>query len=317
MGQTEAWVGRDIDPLVNHFSLSPKAVEELRDIAENFADFDVENKARESAGSLLGKLTETQLTMDKARAELDSGLGFAVVDGIPVEGMDEVQCRVLAWALFSCIGRVVDQKVTGSRVYDVQDKGVSLEYGVRRSITNLNQEFHTDAGWLDMPPELIGLFCRRPAEEGGLNQLLSLRTVHERLGKEAPDHLKRLYAPFWWDRQSEHAPEESKASSQPVFYEANGRLNVRYYDDYIRKGQELAGVALDDEGAEALAAMRAVCEDPNMQIEFGLNCGQYLLVNNREVAHSRSAFSGLNGQRSQRHYFRLWSRQEGTLRLDG
>ena len=34
-------------------------------------------------------------------------------------------------------------------LYDVRDTGRTLEYGVRRSITNLDLTFHTDGPWLD------------------------------------------------------------------------------------------------------------------------------------------------------------------------
>ena len=106
-------------------------------------------------------------------------------------------------------------------------------------------------------------------------------------------------------------------SSQPVFYEEDGKVNARYYDDYIRNGQRLANETLDAAGEQALATFRTVVEREERRIEFGLEPGQFLLVNNREVAHSRSAFSGLEGRRSQRHYFRLWSRRKGAATLDG
>jgi len=224
---------------------------------------------------------------------------------------------VVAWALFSCLGRVVDQKLSGTKVYDVQDKAVAFGYGVRRSITNLEQELHTDAAWLAAPPEIIGLFCRIPAEQGGLNRLVSLAGAHDILATQSPAALARLYRPFWWDRQAEHGPAEPKASAQPIYYRDRGQLNARYYDDYIRNGQRLAGEALDPEGESALAAMRAVLERSQRSVELGLEPGQYLLVNNRELAHSRSAFSGPGGRRSARHYLRLWSRRGGSTRLEG
>src|SRR3989442_15465523 len=34
-----------------------------------------------------------------------------------------------------------------------------------RSVTNLDLVFHTDAAWLDLPPELVGLYCINPARE--------------------------------------------------------------------------------------------------------------------------------------------------------
>jgi len=40
----------------------------------------------------------------------------------------------------------------------VRDTGRTLEYGVRRSVTNLDLTFHTDGPWLDVPPHFVGLY---------------------------------------------------------------------------------------------------------------------------------------------------------------
>ncbi len=85
------------------------------------------------------------------------------------------------------LGPVVSQKWDGSRVYDVKDSGKELGYGVRRSVTNLEQPFHTDGGWLWKTPALVGLFCLESAEEGGLSRFVSLVTAHERLRERDPD----------------------------------------------------------------------------------------------------------------------------------
>ena len=56
-----------------------------------------------------------------------------------------------------------------------------------------------------MPPSAIGLFCLQFAQQGGLSRVVSLCTVHNELRRCHPDLLARLYRPFWWDRQAEHA----------------------------------------------------------------------------------------------------------------
>ena len=315
--QTTPWLARDLNVDDWLIRIPGEVIEELVCFAEQHDALDFHSQGEVGAEAGLAGLVRTRQVLAEARDRLERGHGFVVLDHVPVNTLTEYQCRVVAWALFSCMGRVVDQKVSGTKVYDVQDKGVELEYGVRRSITNLDQEFHTDAGWLDAPPEMIGLFCRAPAEIGGLNQLMSLVGAHESMREEHPEQLKRLYQPFYWDRQAEHAPDESKMSAQPVFYEEDGKVNARYYDDYIRNGQGLADEPLDSAGEEALATFRSVVGRKERMIEFGLQAGQFLLVNNREVAHSRSEFSGPEGRRSQHHYFRLWSRRKGATTLDG
>src|SRR5262249_15730382 len=134
--------------------------------------------------------------------------------------------------------------------------------GVRRSVTNLGQDFHTDGGWLWMPPAYVGLFCLSPAHQGGLSRFVSLCTVHNELRRHCPDLLARLYQPFWWYRQAEHAPDDVRVSRHPVYQYDGHALIARYYEDYVFKGYRVAGRELDTAGTAALAAMRTVIDAP-------------------------------------------------------
>jgi hypothetical protein len=170
-----------------------------------------------------------------------------VVDRFPVERYDLDGNRAIGWLLAALLGQVVAQKANGARLYDVRDTGQALGYGVRRSVTNLDQPFHTDGGWLWKAPAFVGLFCLESALEGGLSRFVSLVTAHNILRRTRPDLLARLYRPFAWDRQGEHAAEAPRVSRQPVF-EYDGTLAARYYEDYIVNGYRLAGAELDAEG---------------------------------------------------------------------
>ncbi|MCH9673711.1 MAG: TauD/TfdA family dioxygenase, partial [Gammaproteobacteria bacterium] len=244
---------------------------------------------------------------------LNEGVGFAVLDGVPVESVEEPRVRDYVWTLFSLIGRIVDQKHTGTRIYDVRDTGKKAGYGVRRSITNDAQEFHTDGGWLARPPECIGLFCVHPAWSGGVNRVRSLVQAHNDMLEQTPELLHRLYRDFYWDRQAEHAPDEPKASSQPVFYiDGSGGVQARHYSDYVSKGHALANATLDREGEEALAALVAHMERDEEWIEFTLKSGQFLVMKNRRLAHARTAFEPTPAGEQGRHLYRLWCRDEGA-----
>jgi Taurine catabolism dioxygenase TauD, TfdA family len=251
--------------------------------------------------------------MAQMRAKLIEGPGFAVLDRVPVERYRCQEGQAIGWVLANLMGQVVAQKRDGTRLYDVRDTGKAIAHGVRRSVTNLEQEFHTDGGWLPLPPTFIGLYCLRPAAEGGMSRCASLVTVHDAL-RDRPHLLDRLHAPFWWDRQAEHAPDDVTYSRAPVYWQAGERVFARYYDDYVRKGYALAGEPLDKLGAQALEAMREIIEADENWIEFHLEKGQFLYVNNRQIAHSRTAFRD-DGAR--RHLMRFWNRDEGTPDLEG
>ena len=254
--------------------------------------------------------------MASVRAKLETDTGLAVVDRFPVERYSHAENLAIGWLLAAMLGQVVAQKANGTRLYDVKDSGQALGYGVRRSVTNLGQPFHTDGGWLWKAPAFVGLFCLESAMEGGLSRFASLVTAHHELRRRRPDLLARLYQPFDWDRQGEHAPDAPRVSRQPVFEYERGTLASRYYEDYMRNGSKLAGAELDDEGVRALEAMREIVDDPASWVEFRIEKGQLQYLNNRQFAHSRTAFTDA-GPGQGRHMLRLWNRDEGTWHLEG
>ena len=254
--------------------------------------------------------------MASVRAKLETDTGLAVVDRFPVERYSHAENLAIGWLLAAMLGQVVAQKANGTRLYDVKDSGQALGYGVRRSVTNLGQPFHTDGGWLWKAPAFVGLFCLESAMEGGLSRFVSLVTAHHELRRRRPDLLARLYQPFHWDRQGEHAPDAPRVSRQPVFEYEGGTLASRYYEDYIRNGSKLAGAELDDEGLQALEAIREIVDDPVNWVEFRIEKGQLQYLNNRQFAHSRTAFQDA-GPGQGRHMLRLWNRDEGTWHLEG
>jgi alpha-ketoglutarate-dependent taurine dioxygenase len=254
--------------------------------------------------------------MASVRAKLETDTGLAVVDRFPVERYSQAENLAIGWLLAAMLGQVVAQKANGMRLYDVKDSGQALGYGVRRSVTNLGQPFHTDGGWLWKAPAFVGLFCLESAMEGGLSRFVSLVTAHHELRRRRPDLLARLYQPFHWDRQGEHAPDAPRVSRQPVFEYEGGTLASRYYEDYIRNGSKLAGAKLDDEGLRALEAVREIVDDPVNWVEFRIEKGQLQYLNNRQFAHSRTAFTD-PGPGQGRHMLRLWNRDEGTWHLEG
>jgi len=245
-------------------------------------------------------------------------IGLAVLDRVPVERYGTVENQAIGWLLARLLGPVVAQTWGGRRLYDVKDTGQKLGYGVRRSVTDLGQPFHTDAGWLWIPPEFVGLFCLESAPAGGISRFVSLVTAHNEMAARFPALVGRLYRPFCWDRQAEHGPDAPTFARRPVYErQADGTLMGRYYEDYVHNGHRLAGEPLDDEGREALLALRGIVDDPANWIEFRIERGQFQYINNRQFAHSRTAFQDAADGSRRRHMIRLWNRREGTIDLEG
>lgn len=296
--------------------VSPAALAELETIAEGLADY--RGTIEDLKPDPFDWPATTEMLVD-VKSRIEHGVGFAVLDRLPVERWSETASRGVAWLLNSRLAPPIMQKWKGHRVYDVKDTGARLAHGVRRSTTNLAQELHTDGSFLGMTPELMGLSCLRQAATGGNSRVVSLATVHNDLRDRQPEHLARLYRPFWWDRQKEHAPDEIPSSRLPIYWTDGRRLGARYYDDYIRNGQSLVQAALDEKGDAALAAMREVVEDPDNWIEFRLEPGQFEFVDNHLLAHSRTWFrdpEGTTNGRGGRLLLRFWLRNAGGIGLE-
>ena len=161
------------------------------------------------------EIPELSAAYRKAKHILDNGLGFAVIDKLPLDEFDIEQMVDIYWTLGQLMGQNVAQKWDGTMIYDVTDTGKKFGYGVRGSATNVELVFHTDNAFGVTVPDYVGLLCKYPAKEGGLSRFCSLYTVHERMEAKFPKELKRLYQPVHYDRQAEHKPGAEKTSFAP------------------------------------------------------------------------------------------------------
>ena len=303
-----AWRRETLTPRDWLVPMPPRCLEEL--------DAAVEEMRRNPLPTLLLGPDQFALSacaelMGRVRALLRDGIGLAVVSRIPVERYAAEENRALCWLLSQLLERPVAQAWNGAMLYDVRDTGRTLEYGVRRSITNLDLTFHTDGPWLDIPPHFVGLYCVNQAQEGGVSRFVSFGTVHNEIRRRHPRLLPRLYRPFPWDRQAEHAPGDAKAGAQPVFQYDGRALVGRFNERLIETGAELAGAPLDAEGRDALEVMREVVDSPDLRVEFTIERGQIQYLNNRAFAHSRTDFRDAPEPERKRHMIRVWTREEG------
>ena len=262
-------------------------------------------------------LAHCRQVMAGVRHTLEHGVGFAIVDRLPLERIERPEAVALFWLLSSLTGRPVAQKWDGTMVYDVRDTGRPPGNGVRPDLTNAEQSFHTDNSYNLCPPEHVGLLCLHPAMEGGVSRIVSLASVHNEMRRRRPDLLPRLYRPFYFDRQREHAPGDTMVTHHPVFANDAGRLLGRLSRYQVRNGQALAGVALDAAGEAALDELDRTMDHPDFGMDFHFEAGQMQFVDNRRIAHKRTGFRDWPEPERKRHLVRLWLRDRGRPFYNG
>jgi hypothetical protein len=260
--------------------------------------------------------------MQETRRILASGVGFAVVDRLPLDDVGRAEAVAIYWLLAAMVARPVAQKLDGTLIYDVLDTGAEAlpGSGVRPDKTSIEIKFHNDNAYNATPPDAIALFCLRTAKSGGLSRVASFHTLHNRLREAHPTELARLYRPFWFDRQREFHPGESPVFAAPVF-EAGDRVRARYSTHQIRGGyalrQSQGGAPIDNEGAAALAAMLDLFDDPDLSFDFALEPGQIEFADNRALGHARTEFEDHPEPGRRRHLVRLWLRDGGRRAYQG
>ena len=258
------------------------------------------------------KMPACQATMARVRDHLENGIGFAVVDRLPVDRLDSDISKKLYWLLMSMTGRPVAQAWSGTMVYDVLDTGKksTAGSGIRSSKTNGGQSYHCD-NTFNLPPDFVGLLCLQTAKKGGLSGLISLETVYNLLLEDFPNLLPRLYQPFYYDRQGEHAPADQRWSYKPVFEADGDRINAYFNPRRVEHGYEMRGIKMDDETREAIRALQEVSERSGLGKDFTFERGQIQIANNKRLAHRRTAFRDWPEPERRRHLVRMWLRDAG------
>ncbi|HET6602865.1 MAG TPA: TauD/TfdA family dioxygenase [Xanthomonadaceae bacterium] len=262
------------------------------------------------------RLARTRILMCRVRRVLESGVGFAVLDRLPVDSYDKEQLKAIYWLLSGLMSRPVAQSFRGTMLYDVHDTGRIKGPAVRADVTRQELAFHTDYGYNEAP-QFIGLAALRSARSGGRNSFASLYAAHNVLRREAPDLLARLYEPFCLNRYGEHAAGDPRFSRHPVFAYDGRTLKARFNHRNIVAGHDLAGEALDGTGAAAIDALTTILESTALRLDLDLAPGQILYTMNWRIAHSRTEFVDHVDPERRRHLVRIFLRDHGARTYNG
>ncbi len=264
-------------------------------------------------------MTACRAFMRRVRAVLDDGVRFAVVDRLPMDDISDFEAKALYWILSSLLARPVQQKLTGTLMYDVHDTGQKATpgSGVRPDQTNMEQFFHNDNAYNTTQPEIVALLYARPAKSGGVSQLMSFYTLHNALLHAHKQVIPRLYQPFWFDRQKEYLPGEPEVISAPMFSAQEGRLNVRMSVHQAGGGYALMNEPMDAATLAAIATLKNLFADEALSVDFVMERGQIQYVNNLETCHRRTTFEDFADAEKKRLMIRLWLRDAGDVRYQG
>jgi alpha-ketoglutarate-dependent taurine dioxygenase len=255
--------------------------------------------------------------MARVSETLTNGVGFVIIDRLPLDVFSKEEAKAIYWMLSQLVCRPVAQSWDGKMVYDVRDLGKPPGNGVRPDVTNAEQNFHTDNSYNLCQPDYVSLLCLRPAKEGGISSIVSFHTVYNEMLQKHPKLVDRLFAPYLFDRQKEHAPDAPPVISHPLMQVVDGRVTCRLSHRHVINGYKMAGIPLDPLGAEALETLEATMNQKHLIREFWFEPGQIQIVDNRRLGHRRTGYVDFAEEDRKRHLVRLWLRKAGRRFYNG
>lgn len=234
-------------------------------------------------------------------AELADRHGFGLLRGVPVEGLDEAQCDIVAVGLGRHVGRIVPQGADGTPLIHVRDAGAEPGTPTTRSYQHRRRlGYHRD------PTDFVALLCVQPAKSGGLSSIVSAVAVHNEIVRTRPDLAEVLYEPWWFDRRTGDGPDSFYA--QPVYtLREDGRISAFYGPDYMRSALRGAHVPpFSQAQSAAMDLLDRLTDDPRFAFTMDLRAGDMQFLNNHVVMHSRTEYEDHPEPDRRRDLIRLW-----------
>jgi hypothetical protein len=234
--------------------------------------------------------------------EIKDGRGFAMLHGLPREGVTAAEFELLTWAIGLHAGVARPQGKASQFLSAVRDAGTAYRTGRGRGYSSsADLDFHTDSA------DIALLTCYNVAQSGGMSMVTSSVAAHNVMAKERPDLAEVLHRPYWFSRQQEQAPDEAPAYPNPIYDQAAGVLCSKWNRNRLISAQQIEGVAaLTPRQHEALDLLDAVLRRPDLMYSMYLRPGDMQLLNNHVTLHSRTEFVDHDDHALKRTLFRLW-----------
>ena len=296
-----AWIGSEMAQAPEKWlvNLTNEQIAELEAAAQHYL----------SLGKDVGEITAEEFPLPEfghhlklLQEKLRTGCGVEVMRGLPVTGYTQEMAATIFCGIGAHIGRARSQNAKGHILGHVRDTGASSQDpNTRIYLTSSRQSFHTDSS------DVVGLLCLRDAMEGGLSMLVSALTIYNRMRKQRPDLLEKLFEPIATDRRGEIPEGAEPYMNIPVLNWFNGNLTVFYQRQYINSAKRFSSAKKPDEmHIEALDMFDALANDPDLYLQMRLEPGDMQFVYNHNQLHDRTGFKDWPDPKQRRHLFRLW-----------
>lgn len=296
-----AWTGKDISlkPDKWLYLLTDEDIQDLEHAANHFVSLNCDIGSIDKHSFPLKHFDKH---LEKLKQTLLSGIGFGVIRGLPDNNYSQSDIATIFCGIGVYLGRARSQNAQGHILGHVRDIGADAnDPNSRIYQTCERQSFHTDSA------DVVGLICIKKAKKGGVSLLVSSESIYNRMRKECPELLAKLFDPIATDRRGEVPEGQKPFLTIPVFSWYGGCLTVFYQRQYIDSAQRFKeAMRLTPEHIEALDRFDALANDPSLHFSMQLEPGDMQFVYNHSQLHDRTGFLDWPAKSERRHLMRLW-----------
>lgn len=254
-------------------------------------------------------------SLRKWRSVLKNGRGFVLVRGFPVHDYSKDDAALAYWIIGRHLGQPVMQNAEGDVLGQVRDTGANpQERNTRLFRTRAELAFHTDGA------DIIGLFCLRTAQAGGVSRIVSSVAVYNEIVRRRPD-----LAPLLFEKFAHHVPGPAGSNQwatfeHPIVALDQGIFRMFFIGWYIRNAQFSEGAAqLGKRHLELIDLIEDIAAEPGMPLDMNFAEGDMQFLKNCVILHARTAYDDWPESDRKRHLLRLWltepSFEDGDERL--
>ena len=238
--------------------------------------------------------------LDQIYTGLKSGLGIALIKGLPIDEMTKFQAAAIYWGIGMNLGEARPNNPQGDMLGLITDLGKTQSDPTSRGYqTKEAMDYHCDQC------DIVGLLCVQPAKSGGVSKIASSVAMYNDLLSSHPAFAQSLAAPLYWTKHGEHGPDDSPFYTSPVFNFLHGKLCVSFGPKHILKGHDLPGTPeLSPAQKQAIATAEQLADA--IRYEMELEKGDMQFLNNYVALHTRSAFVDHEDPAKKRLLWRLW-----------
>jgi hypothetical protein len=247
----------------------------------------------------------------KAISEAKHGLGLALVHGLPREGLSEKEFELMNWAIGLNAGVARPQGRLSQYISAVRDVGTEYRNASGRGYSsNAKLDFHVDG------TDLATLGCYNIAKSGGQSMVSSSVTARKILIEERPDLAEIAHGDFYFSRQNEEAPDEAPYYAQPLYDIYDGHVFGKWNRNRVQSAQNIEGVPpLSVAQHETMDVLDAILRRQDVMFSLYLKPGDFQIVNNHVMCHSRTDYIDYDAPERKRLLNRLWLAPPDSKRL--